>query len=107
STNTKGDWPAVPNVPIPRIRIVPASPPGLPELCVTVTPGATPCSAMEVCPTGFQLISSLLITDTDPVKLTSFVVPYPTTTTSSSVASRFSNATFITAFPETSTDVTL
>ncbi len=60
------------SVPIPLIRIVPPSPPGRPELCVTVTPGATPCNAIEAFITGLEANVLPPIASTAPVRLIFF-----------------------------------
>src|SRR5690606_40177691 len=84
STNTNGL--ELLSVPMPRTRTAPPSTPGCPVLCVTVTPGTIPCSAMELCPTCRFAISSPDMEATDPLRLPVLVVANPTTTTSSRLA---------------------
>ena len=90
-----------PIVPIPRILMVPASCPGSPDLCVTVTPAAIPCKAIDVWVTGFFASSSPSIDATEPVRLIFFCTPYPIATTSSIPMASSAKITLIFVFPAT------
>ena len=67
----------------PLTRIFTGSP-GFAEAIDTWTPGAFPCKAEATFITGSFSRSAAPTEDTEPVKSLSRVVPYPTTTTSSS-----------------------
>ena len=63
-------------VPIPRIRMVTPSLPGLDEVWRTITPALRPDRAAPVVVTGLEAATSWKSTvDTDPVRLTFFWVP--------------------------------
>ena len=90
------------SVPTPRIRSVAPSEPGCPEPWLTDKPALSPASEADTLVMGRDTAwSSKFIEDTAPVTFTFFCVPYPTTTTSSSIATSSRRVTFITLRPFT------
>ena len=100
STSTRGLLAFVVKDPLPRIRIVAASEPGWPEVCITLIPAAIPARAAEVLTIGLlSARSEKSIAATEPVRLTFFWTPYPTTTVSSSITLSVCKVTLMTFLP--------
>ena len=74
SINTSGLGVA-PNEPTPRMRMVPASWPGLPLDWVMVTPGIRPVSMLDTSGTERDSISLLSMVEMEPMTFTFFWMP--------------------------------
>ena len=77
--------------------------PGVPEEVVMFNPGTLPCNICVALVAGRSIKSLLETVDMAPVRLTRFWVPYPTTTTSSSVLLSSAKVTGKKVFPATVT----